>query len=211
MPKTYSADLVEEFKTKAAAANAIVHEAGTITEAIPYLIEICEQKAPCELLIEEPGTPEGPYSPNGVPTRVQRIIAAPDLDESTYTALEDAAQKKGILCIRNGLRQYLAGVDLGITHAVLGVAASGTCMIDTSSEEVRLASMTAEVSILILRKSEIVPDLPSTAQKLREKQKDGRVSYMSFITGPSRTADIERVSAIGVHGPLKLHIILLEG
>ena len=46
---------------------------------------------------------------------------------------------------------------------------------------------------------------------MRERQKDGKISYTSLITGPSRTADIERVGAIGVHGPLSVHIILLEG
>ena len=65
--------------------------------------------------------------------------------------------------------------------------------------------------VIVLRAADIVPNLADTAAFLRERQSDGRISYTSFITGPSRTADIERVSAIGVHGPLDLHIILLEG
>ena len=58
-------------------------------------------------------------------------------------------------------------------------------------------------------RADILPDLPSAAPFLREQQTQGRASYVSFITGPSRTADIERVSAIGVHGPLELHIVLI--
>ena len=53
--------------------------------------------------------------------------------------------------------------------------------------------------------------IPVAGQGLREQQTQGRASYVSFITGPSRTADIERVSAIGVHGPLELHIVLIGG
>jgi L-lactate dehydrogenase complex protein LldG len=82
---------------------------------------------------------------------------------------------------------------------------------NTDKEDVRLSGMISEIHILVLQKSQIYPDLPSVAQILRDRMKDGKRTYSTFITGPSRTADIERVGAIGVHGPLELHIILLEG
>ena len=69
----------------------------------------------------------------------------------------------------------------------------------------------SSVSVILLNRADILPDLPSAAPFLREQQTQGRASYVSFITGPSRTADIERVSAIGVHGPLELHIVLIGG
>ncbi len=81
---------------------------------------------------------------------------------------------------------------------------------NTDNEDVRLAGMISEIHIILLRKSDIYPDLPSIAPLLRERMNAGSASYTTLITGPSRTADIERVGAVGVHGPLELHIILLE-
>ena len=104
------------------------------------------------------------------------------------------------------------GADkVGVARAARGIAETGTCVVVTDDEETRLATMLPEVSVLVLRVADIVPHLADAAAFLRERQADGRISYTSFITGPSRTADIERVSAIGVHGPLELHIILVEG
>jgi len=101
--------------------------------------------------------------------------------------------------------------NVGVVRAACGIAETGTCVVITDDEETRLKTMLPEVSVIVLRAADIVPRLADTAAFLRERQSDGRISYTSYITGPSRTADIERVSAIGVHGPLDLHIILLEG
>ena len=100
---------------------------------------------------------------------------------------------------------------VGVVRAAKGIAQTGTCIVVTDDESVRLDTMLPEVSVILLNRADVLPDLPSAAPFLRAEQTQGRASYVSFITGPSRTADIERVSAIGVHGPLELHIVLIGG
>ena len=111
--------------------------------------------------------------------------------------------------VAHGVRALPGGVD--VVRAAKGIAQTGTCIVVTDDESLRLETMLPEVSVILLNSADILPDLPSAAPFLREQQTQGRASYVSFITGPSRTADIERVSAIGVHGPLELHIVLIGG
>ena len=203
-------ELVEAFAAKAAAVSAVVQEVPNMAAVRQDVVDVCASKAPAEILADEPGTAQGPLSPNKVPTRVQRIVAAPELDDADFAALAAACDEKGFLCIREGLRNYLAGIDVGLSTGIVGVAASATCMLNTDKEDVRLAGMISEISMIVLRKSEIYPDLPSIAQFLRERMISAPTTYTTLVTGPSRTADIERVAAVGVHGPLELHIILLE-
>lgn len=202
--------LVEAFGAKAAAVNAVVQELPNMAAALTYAVDICEKKTPAEMLADEPGTEQGPLGPNRVPTRKRKILAAPALSDADYAELEAACAAKDILCIRSGLRKYLAGIDVGVSPAILGVAASGTCMVNTNGEDERLAGMISEINVIILRKSEVYPDLPSITELLRETMNARPGTFTTLITGPSRTADIERVAAVGVHGPLELHILLLE-
>lgn len=203
-------ELVAAFVAKAQAVNAVVQELPDMAAALDYVVDICEKKAPAEMLADESGTAQGPLGPNKVPTRVQKIVAAPELNDADFAKLAAACEARGFLCLKGGLRQYLAGIDMGLSTAELGVAASGTCMLNTDSEDVRLAGMIAEISVLLLNKSAIYPDLPSITQLVRERMAANTATYTTLVTGPSRTADIEREPAVGVHGPLELHIILLE-
>lgn len=201
--------VLDTFSANAQATTAVVTEAPNMAAALQYVVDVCENRPAAELLADE-DVEKGPNGPNGVPTRVQRIIAAPDLDDAEFEQLSGICAEKGFSCIRQGMRKHLAGIEVGVTKAVLGIAASGTCMVDSDNEDARLAGMVSEVHILLLKKSEVYPDLPSVAQKVRERMNARPATYTTFITGPSRTADIERVAAVGVHGPLELHIILLE-
>jgi len=203
---------VETFKEKAALVAAQVTEAADLEEALRRVVQICREKEPCELLAPEPGAETGPpLGENRPPTRARRVIAAPGLSDRDFALLQKECEAEGFLCLGGGLREYLAGIDVGLAWADSAVAASGTCLVPSTNEDVRLATMICESSVLLLRKSTIKPDLVSLAGRLREMQNADEPGYAAFITGPSRTADIERVLTLGVHGPLELHVILLEG
>ena len=112
-------------------------------------------------------------------------------------------------CIDSGMRDHLAGIDIGVTYAEYGIAETGTLMIDCPSEELRLATMISEYHVCILPKSKIKKDSYAVEKMMLTRMKK-TPNYMAYVTGASRTADIERVLALGVHGPLELHILLLE-
>ena len=128
-----------------------------------------------------------------------KVHAVPD-ETAAEREVESIRGEKGAACLA-----------VGVARAAKGIAQTGTCIVVADDEALRLDTMLPEVSVILLNRADILPDLPSAAPFLREQQTQGRASYVSFITGPSRTADIERVSAIGVHGPLELHIVLIGG
>ena len=138
-----------------------------------------------------------------------KIIAAPCLPEAQFSALQELCAGRGIHCIAEGMRKHPGGIDIGFTIADAGIAETGTLLINSKSEELRLASMLCEVHVCVLRVGTLCETSYEAEGLLKSMTKDGP-AYVAFVTGASRTADIERVLAIGVHGPLELHILLLE-
>ncbi len=103
-------------------------------------------------------------------------------------------------------RELAKGAKVGITFMDWGIADTGTLVQDSTAAEQRLASALPLVHIALLDTANIVPDLPSAMGKAHPADS----SYISLITGPSKTADIERVLAIGVHGPERLFILCVD-
>ena len=99
-------------------------------------------------------------------------------------------------------------IDVGVTTAQAGIAETGTLVLDSSVEHNRLISLVPPVHIAILDAARIYATLGETLAML---QNSGEVSpAITFITGPSRTADIELTLAIGVHGPQELYVIIIQ-
>ena len=93
--------------------------------------------------------------------------------------------------------------------ALAAVADTGSCLVEDTDENVRLATMLPDISLLLLPEGAVLPDLSAAGTVVRDALSGDAPRRLTFITGPSRTADIERVLTLGVHGPLELHILLL--
>ncbi len=103
-------------------------------------------------------------------------------------------------------REVSALARVGISQLDWAIANTGTLVQDGAAVDQRLVSTLPLIHIALIRSDRLVPDLPSALTKIRPEQ----TNYISFITGPSRTADIERVLTIGVHGPEKLIIVFYD-
>ena len=138
-----------------------------------------------------------------------KTIAAPGLDPENLKRLGDLCKAAGLTVLPPPFRPHLSGIHTALTGADWAIAETGTLVLDSGSEDLRIATMLSETHLAFLPASRIVPDAAALSARLIEKMKSG-AGYLSFITGPSRTADIERVLAIGVHGPQELHILMME-
>jgi L-lactate dehydrogenase complex protein LldG len=103
-------------------------------------------------------------------------------------------------------RQGAKDARIGVTQMDWGIANTGSLAQDSSAVEQRLASALTGIHIALVGTADIVPDLPA----LMSKMHPGKSAYIALITGPSRTADIERVLAIGVHGPERLVAVCID-
>jgi L-lactate dehydrogenase complex protein LldG len=104
-------------------------------------------------------------------------------------------------------KRRLMTADLGITGADFGLAESGTLVVRTGQSEGRLVSLVPPVHMAILTADRLLPDVAALIPHLPHPPSS---SGVIFITGPSRTADIELTLTVGVHGPRELHVLLLE-
>ena len=67
----------------------------------------------------------------------------------------------------------------------------------------------SHVNVVLARREQLVADLPAAFELLKQKYAANYPSMISFITGPSRTGDIERILVLGAHGPKRLTIFLI--
>ena len=95
-----------------------------------------------------------------------------------------------------------------IEMAALAVAETGS-LVTHGPRDARRLAMLSDVQVLLVRAADVVANLDQAAAAIAAMQPPP--PYLSFVTGSSRTSDIERTLTIGVHGPSQLHVIVVDG
>lgn len=103
----------------------------------------------------------------------------------------------------------LEACDAGITECDALVAQTGSVLVTSRSAGGRALSVLPPHHVVLARSEQLVRDLPAAFELIQKKYGDNYPSMISFITGPSRTGDIERILVLGAHGPKKLTIFLI--
>jgi len=101
------------------------------------------------------------------------------------------------------------GFHGALVEADFGIAETGSVVINSSDEQKRLATCLCEELHVVLPLSKIRGSLLDISDFMREKTEDD-AAFIAFVTGASRTADIERVLTIGVHGPAFMHVYIVK-
>lgn len=104
----------------------------------------------------------------------------------------------------------LADCDVAITRCEAMVARTGSLVLSAATPHGRTASVYAPVHICVGFSSQLVPDVGDALTMLRQKYPENLPSLISFASGPSRTADIEKTLVTGVHGPKEVFCFLVD-
>ncbi len=115
---------------------------------------------------------------------------------------------------RERLRQVFIDADMGISGANIAIADTGTLVLVTNEGNARLVTTLPPIHVAIVGYEKLVENLRDATSILellpRSATGQKMTSYISMITGPSRTADVEKVLTLGMHGPKELHIVFVD-
>ncbi len=130
--------------------------------------------------------------------------------EKIYCCEEDL---KKTLAIHGFTQTGYASVDTcdaAITTCEWLIARTGSIVMSAAGQSGRTVSVYTPIHICIARTSQLVYDIKDSLQQAREKYGNQLPSLITFATGPSRTADIEKTLVVGVHGPKEVYVFLVD-
>jgi L-lactate dehydrogenase complex protein LldG len=180
-------DLYERFQERLAAAGGESH-------SVERLVQAAEIIAAHPALVKK------------------EVIVAPDLARAqSWAAILPLLHNKGIAIREAGSPANVADAPAGLSVAELAIAETGSVLLADNALEARVVGMLTLTHFVLVRKETLFPMLEDAGKRLQKLTKTGsdQRRYLSLVTGPSRTADIERTLTIGVQGPKSLCVIVI--
>ncbi|HJR81690.1 MAG TPA: LUD domain-containing protein [Anaerolineales bacterium] len=152
-------------------------------------------------------------SPSDIGSALQTLLAEQNIRKATVWETPRLRQL-GVTEILNTLgvelvsptasKHEMALCDLGVTEADYLLPETGTLALYSSAEKPRAVSLLPRVHLAIVRSETLRADMHQVFAEAKDQ------SYLVFITGPSRTADIELTVTLGVHGPKNLYVWMID-
>ena len=135
----------------------------------------------------------------------QRVAMAPD------AWLQGLPWEKGAPLLERRAGPARPEDQVGVTGALAGIAETGTLMLVSGPDSPSTLTMLPETHVVVLRASQIIGAMEDGWDALRKREGQGKMPRTAiFITGPSRTGDIEMHMYLGAHGPRRQHVIFID-
>ena len=183
-------NFVQQFKQKYETLAGSAHLVASATEAADKVLSILREAA------------------------AQRV-ALGQLPEDFRQPLEQACAQAGLDVLtwpfnRAELPQALDAIQVGVSWAAFAIAETGSLVELATDDAVRLVSALPRVHVGVFRATELLGTLGEAASRIRNfYAQNPRNATVSFISGPSRTGDIEMRLTLGVHGPAETHAVVI--
>lgn len=164
----------------------------------------------CEQAVKLASTVDYVEALEGVPAAVARYLKHGGLlmTATCWEELEDLGWSGA--GVEVAVREARESDMVGITGAFCAIAETGTLMTVSGPRTAATVSLLPETHIAVVRASRIVRAMEEAWQLLRSEYSVALPRAVNFISGPSRSADIEQTITIGVHGPYRVHIVLVR-
>ncbi len=185
-------ETVERLIREHEAAGGKAHRAGSAAEARERVVEVLRGAGAKSVV-------------RGDTPRVRELGLDRELERAgiavTVCRLVDGAS-------RERLREAAFAADAGVTSVDFGVAESGTLALLAGPGQGRAISLLPPIHVGVLHADDVVFELAALFEEVAAR--GGLPSALTFVTGPSKTGDIEQTLTVGVHGPGELHLVVID-
>lgn len=149
-----------------------------------------------------------------VPEAVTAYLAANNLPSEVVMAPDPALDPipwadRPLLQISRG-RPAQASDAVSVTSCFAAVAETGTLMLASGAEHPSTLNFLPDTHVVVVRADQVVGSYEDAWTKLREQRQGAMPRTVNFVTGPSRTGDIELRLQLGAHGPRRLHLVVVD-